>query len=102
MVDQPTIQLGIHSDFSTTNEVMKKHRAYNVVKQQQRELRMPYSMLFLATLEVTHGSFKKKLSTLEELRVLIFCQGVKTAEHRNTRSLFEYLLFSYYFSFFLF
>ncbi|KAL0147173.1 hypothetical protein M9458_057697, partial [Cirrhinus mrigala] len=46
--------------------VIKRRKAYDAVKQRLRERGMPYAMLFPATLQVTHGSSKKRFSTPEE------------------------------------
>ncbi len=62
-------RVSFYSDFSST--VMKKRKAYDAVKQQLRERGMPYTMLFPATLLVTHGSSKKRFSTPEEVRAFI-------------------------------
>lgn len=62
-------RFSIYSDFSLA--VTKKRKAYDAVKQRLRERGMPYAMLFPATLQVIHGSSKKRFSTPEEVRDFI-------------------------------
>lgn len=62
-------RVSFYSDFSST--VIKKRKAYDAVKQRLRERGLPYAMLFPATLQVTHGSSKKRFSTPEEVRAFI-------------------------------
>ena len=62
-------RVSFYTDFSLT--VMKECKAYDVVKQRLREWGMPYAMLFPATLQVTQGGSKSRLSTLEEVRAFI-------------------------------
>lgn len=62
-------KVSFYSDFSST--VIRRRKAYDAVKQQLRARGMPYAMLFPATLQVTHGSSKKRFSTPEEVRAFI-------------------------------
>ena len=47
---------------------MRKRKAYDAVQQRIREQGIPYAMLFLAILQVTHGGSKKRLVTPEQVR----------------------------------
>lgn len=62
-------RVSFYSDFSST--VMKKHKAYDVVKQRLLERGMLYAMLFPATLQVTHGGSNRGFSPRKEVRAFI-------------------------------
>ncbi|KAI4794776.1 hypothetical protein KUCAC02_031847 [Chaenocephalus aceratus] len=59
-------RLSFYSDFSPV--VMRKRKAYDATKQRLRERGIPYAMLFLATLQVSHGGSKKRFSSPELVR----------------------------------
>lgn len=59
-------RLSFFSDFSSA--VMRRRKAFDGVKQQLREKKIPYAMLFPAILQVSHEGSKKRFDTPERAR----------------------------------
>lgn len=58
-------QLSFYNDFSSS--IIKKRKAFDVVKRQLRERGISYGLLYPAILQVSHKGMKKRYSTPAEV-----------------------------------